>query len=369
MRILVTLENVKMDGVKRATTVLGNSLADCEDVWFYSLADAPAYFELGAPLLIANPPASPELANFFGAHPYSVYGPQIADMVRRIEELAIDTVILPAGLLTSFAPLIKEAVPDVTLIGWMHNNFQTYMQDYYQQMQAEFVAGLQAVDRLVVLTEPDLRDYSKYNANTVKIYNPMTLTPSAHADLDSHIIAFTARIAIQHKGIDLLLQSARFLAPGWKIAMAGSGTPEDMAEFNRLQDEYGVRDRIIYRGALHDEELSQHYASASIFVSTSRWEGMPLVIGEAMAEGLPVVAMGNTGSAEFIGADDYGVLTKPKSVAHFIASLNAMTRSRSMRAYYAQQSLKRAADFNQDQITMQWVNLLKTADAVMAQTA
>ncbi len=369
MRIMIGLENVKMDGVKRASTVLGNSLAATNDVWYYSLADAPAYFDLGAPLLVAQPPTSPTLANFFGTHPYELYRDQIGDMIRNIRALAVETVILPAGLLTSFAPILKRALPDVTLVGWMHNNFQTYMNDYYAHMQDEFVAGLRAVDRLVVLTDADLRDYERFNPQTTKIYNPMTLTPSGRADLDSRIIAFTARIDINHKGIDLLLQAAHYLQPGWQIAIAGSGTPEAMADFWAMQVAYGVQDRIIYRGALKDDELRQHYAGASIFVSTSRWEGMPLVIGEAMAAGLPVVAMANTGSAEFLGVSEYGILTQPQNVPDFITRLNALATNKIAREYYADQSLARAQDFKIDHITAQWQQLLGNADAEMIQTA
>ena len=53
MKVMIVLENIVMDGVKRASTVLGNDLVKHYDVSFYSLADAPAYFELDAPLLIA----------------------------------------------------------------------------------------------------------------------------------------------------------------------------------------------------------------------------------------------------------------------------------------------------------------------------
>ena len=52
------------------------------------------------------------------------------------------------------------------------------MEDYYVQMQAEFEGGLQAVDTLVTLTESDLNSYKRFNPNTVKIYNPLTLVPT-----------------------------------------------------------------------------------------------------------------------------------------------------------------------------------------------
>lgn len=53
MKVMIVSENIDLDGVKRAYTVLGNDLVQQVDVSFYTLADAPAVFELDAPLHFA----------------------------------------------------------------------------------------------------------------------------------------------------------------------------------------------------------------------------------------------------------------------------------------------------------------------------
>lgn len=108
MKVMIVLENIVMDGVKRASTVLGNDLVKQYDVSFYTLADAPAYFDLDAPLIIARRPTDPKLLNFFGSDPYTHYQEQIEDLIATIRDQHFQTVILPAGLTTSFAPLIKR---------------------------------------------------------------------------------------------------------------------------------------------------------------------------------------------------------------------------------------------------------------------
>ncbi|TOK87296.1 glycosyl transferase family 1, partial [Vibrio parahaemolyticus] len=65
----------------------------------------------------------PKLLNFFGSDPYTHYRDQINDLIMTIRDQHFQAVILPAGLTTSFAPLIKQALPEVNLIGWMHNNY------------------------------------------------------------------------------------------------------------------------------------------------------------------------------------------------------------------------------------------------------
>ncbi|WP_155286160.1 glycosyltransferase [Lacticaseibacillus zhaodongensis] len=366
MRILMTLENLKVDGVKRASTVVANSLAEHNPLWYYSLAPVMGtpIFDIKAPIITATPPVTSGIANFFGTKPYSVYHDQILDLIRTVKRLRIDVVILPGGLLTSFAPFLKRAVPGVKLIGWMHNNYATYMNDYYGQMQAEFEAGMNAVDELVVLTDADLNAYAYCNPNTQKLYNPITLQPKHHSNLDSRIIAFTGRIDIRHKGVDLLLEAIPKLRSSWQVAIAGAGKPADQQWFEAHIQDPAVKDRIIYRGPLDDAGLHAHYEAASMFVSTSRWEGMPLVIGEAMAAGLPIVAMANTGSTEFIKNDQYGLLTPAMDVNAFSAGVNALIDNVELRAYYAEQSLIRAQDFSLEAVRTAWERELLQIAAV-----
>lgn len=360
MKVLIVLENVVMDGVKRAATVVGNDLNKYVDVTYYSLENVEPYYTLDAPLVTAKHTVSADILNFFGSDPYGAYADQITDLCDFIERNAFEAVILPAGLLTSFSPFIKETTPKVNVIAWMHNNFKTYMEQYYTSMQTEFKRGLRAADTVVVLTDADYAKYSEFNPNTVKIYNPLTLEAPQKANLRKRVIAFTGRIAIQHKGIDLLLDAARFLHKDWKIAIAGSGTPADMKIFHELIAKYGVEDKIIYRGALKDKELRHHYEDASIFVSTSRWEGMPLVMGEAMGFGLPVVAMKNTGSDEYLRDNRYGIITKPQDVPDFVRVLDKMTRSLFLRRYYSERALERIQHFMPATITKQWLSVIAT---------
>jgi len=363
MKTLIVLENVVMDGVKRAATVLGNALTKYADVTYYSLENVTPYYELKAKLVEAKRPAAGHVLNFFGEKPYENYRDQIDDLSEFIEQGGFQSVILAAGLTTSFGPLIKKRIPNVRIVAWMHNNYKTYLTQYYQRMEKEFVAGLKQADAVVVLTDSDLKNYRQFNPNTVKIYNPLTLNPDKKADLTSHTIAFTARIAIPHKGIDLLLEAAQYLPDDWKIAIAGQGVPEQMALFRQLVEKFDVADKIIYRGALKDKALQEHYETASIFVSTSRWEGMPLVIGEAMGFGLPIVAMENTGSAEFLGHNQYGVLTKPEDVMDFVKELNKVIISEPLRHIYSKKSLERIQAFKIETIIKQWLPLLGSNSA------
>lgn len=57
---------------------------------------------------------------------------------------------------------------------------------------------------------------------------------------------------------------------------------------------------VTFRGVLHGRELERAYREASVFVQPSIEEGLSLVVGEALAHGLPVIATGNSGAAELV---------------------------------------------------------------------
>lgn len=162
MKILICVENLLMDGVKRVATVVGNELAKTNKVAYFTLATTPAFFELNAPLITtANPVNTGK--SFRGSKPLTKYSSQINDLIQVLIKGDYDVVILTAGLLTSFSSRIKARVPQVQIIAWLHNNYETYMDNYYRNMQSEFIAGLRSADRVVVLTSHDVIRFSKYS--------------------------------------------------------------------------------------------------------------------------------------------------------------------------------------------------------------
>lgn len=97
------------------------------------------------------------------------------------------------------------------------------------------------------------------------------------------------------KGVLDLLQAVALLPTkmDWVLHLVGGqgAEPETWIEVHRLREELGAAaNRVFIHGYLQDERLSQLYASASIFVLPSHWEGYGIVLLEAMARGIAVVS-------------------------------------------------------------------------------
>ena len=177
------------------------------------------------------------------------------------------------------------------------------MDNYHRNMQSEFITGLRSADRVVVLTRHDVIRFSKIQSRTIKIYNPLTIKRGTISSLTNHVISMVSRIDIQQKGLDLLVKIAANIPDDWEIRLAGSGPDEN--KLRNLISQMNVNNKLKLTGSLTDEQLAIHYQTSSIFMMTSRWEGLPLVIGEAMSFGLPVISMNNTGAQEFLNGGNF----------------------------------------------------------------
>ena len=112
-------------------------------------------------------------------------------------------------------------------------------------------------------------------------------------------ILFVGRLCPQ-KAVDrLLLAAAEFLPqlPQHDLLIVGTGEKRQALE--HLAWRLGIRSRVVFAGWQAD--LPSLMQASDLMVSTSRWEGMPNSLLEAMAAGLPIVATEVEGVSELLG--------------------------------------------------------------------
>ena len=103
---------------------------------------------------------------------------------------------------------------------------------------------------------------------------------------------------VQRKGYDLLIEA---LAPlkdlDWRLHIVGAQdrAPSCVQALRAQIAEAGLDERVTLLGGASDDELGALYHSADLFVSSSRYEGYGMVLTEALARGLPIIA--STGGA------------------------------------------------------------------------
>ncbi len=123
-------------------------------------------------------------------------------------------------------------------------------------------------------------------------------------------LLFAGRLTTQ-KGLDVLLKSLGRVAREaahleWKLDVAGDGPRR--AEFEALAASEGIAERVAFHGFLARERVRELYAEADVFAFPSRFEGMPNVVLEAMASGLPIIGTRIAGTEELVEDGVNGVL-------------------------------------------------------------
>jgi glycosyltransferase involved in cell wall biosynthesis len=108
-----------------------------------------------------------------------------------------------------------------------------------------------------------------------------------------------------HKGHDVLVDALAALADlPWRLVCAGAldRDPAFVADVQARAVAAGIADRIIYAGPLSGAALERAYADADVLVHPTRGEMYGLVVTEALAHGLPVIASDVGGVPEAFGA-------------------------------------------------------------------
>ncbi|AOU98648.1 hypothetical protein BI364_12380 [Acidihalobacter yilgarnensis] len=113
------------------------------------------------------------------------------------------------------------------------------------------------------------------------------------------------------------------------ILFLWAGDGEDAAGLRRRATSEGL-DNVCFLGS--QERSAPLLAMADIYLSTARWEGLPLAVIEAMAMGLPVVASDVTGHRELVGASGGGLLYPAGQPARAAAQLARLSGDAALRS-------------------------------------
>ncbi len=127
------------------------------------------------------------------------------------------------------------------------------------------------------------------------------------------------------KGQHILIESCAALGRkgmDFKLVLVGDGP--DRKSLEKLVIKLGIEQFVTFTGALGQEEVQKRYKEADIFVLPSFAEGIPVVLMEAMAMGLPVVSTRITGIPELIDDEVNGLLATPGDAAELSRMLTRL---------------------------------------------
>ena len=153
-------------------------------------------------------------------------------------------------------------------------------------------------------------------------------SPASRADGEIVELLFVGRLSSQ-KGVNILLAALAQLPARWHLRIVGDG-PE-RASLVALAASLGIAERVTFHGWAQREELPALYRAADIFVFPSLDEGMPNVVLEALASGLPIVATRIAGNEQLVAHGDNGALVPAGDAGAFADALAPLLADSSAR--------------------------------------
>lgn len=172
------------------------------------------------------------------------------------------------------------------------------------------------------------------------VYNGVEDAPAA----PEHVLATRARLGagredvvvwfaanlLPHKGLVELLQALSMVhETSWRLGVMGDGPEREGAE--RLVRGAGLAGRVVFLGRQAPAVVRATLPAGDLLALPSRMEGMPYIVLEAMAAGLPVVSSAVFGIPEAVVDGETGRLTAPGDVPALARALDALLRDAALR--------------------------------------
>jgi GalNAc-alpha-(1->4)-GalNAc-alpha-(1->3)-diNAcBac-PP-undecaprenol alpha-1,4-N-acetyl-D-galactosaminyltransferase len=187
--------------------------------------------------------------------------------------------------------------------------------------------------------------------------NPLSSSDceAAHFSVPTFI---TVTRLVEQKGIDVLLKAtaqAFERLPDWRLAILGDGPLRDYLQ--ALAGELGIASRVDWLGYVEDP--TPYLKAAKFFVLTSRFEGSPNALLEAMACGLPaIVSNASPGPLELVGENEAGLVVPVEDAGATAEAILKLAQDEELRATLGAAANERTRVHRLDDAMLVWRELL-----------
>lgn len=172
------------------------------------------------------------------------------------------------------------------------------------------------------------------------------------------LVLAVGRLDMQ-KGFDWLIQAFAEVAPkynDWGMAILGEG-PERFALDAQVKSA-GLKSRIFLPG--HARNIGEWYERADLYVMSSRFEGFPNALVEALAHAVPAVSFDcETGPRDIIRHEVDGLLVPPGNVAALSAALGRLMGDPKLRRRFSERAVEARQRFSMERIVGRWEELFE----------
>ncbi len=213
---------------------------------------------------------------------------------------------------------------------------------------------------ITVLTPFDIPFYRKKGINVEVMPNPSTFQPIKTNNhlREKTILAVGGLDRYWNKGFDNLIpifKEVQNIDEEWKLQIIGNGD-KGLEFLKNLVNEHDLKEKVEFLG--YKSNVSDYMYKSSIFILPSRLEGLPMVLLEAMSQGMACIAYDcKTGPSSIINDNINGLLIEDQNIEEMIKRLSLLIKDESLRVKLSEEGIKSLDNFSIESIGNKWEKL------------
>lgn len=236
--------------------------------------------------------------------------------------------------------------------------FLTKLAYYFRCWQEEHII-IPKYDRFVVLTKEDQQQWLSLNPHTICIPNILPFETKQKAALTSKSAIAVGRLDAQ-KGFDKLIciwKKINELHPDWHLNIYGNG--KDKQKLLQMINDLSLNNSItIYNPT---NQIIDCYLTASIFIMTSRYEGLPMTLLEAISIGLPPICYSfQCGPKDVITNGENGYIVDENDEKTMVLRIRNMIENENLRKIIGNKAKLSSSRFSEEIIMNKWISLFNS---------
>lgn len=267
-------------------------------------------------------------------------------------------ILIDVEVIASLFSIPATLFTKTRLITWEHFNFYEDNGSSLRVFSRKLISRFS--DCIITLTEQDKINYLnnlKIKGKIDFIYNPIENGDRISCDIKAKQLISVGRLTYQ-KGFDMLCEIAKEVLkdnPDWKWIILGDG--EDKEKLESKIKEYNLQGKLILKGKVSNVE--DYYKNSSLYVMTSRFEGLPMTLLEAKSYKLPIVSFNClTGPSEIVRNNINGFLIETGNVAAMVNKIGILLSDINKREDFSNKSNLDIEKFRLKPIVDKWENIL-----------
>ncbi|MBT9189028.1 glycosyltransferase family 4 protein [Zobellia russellii] len=219
-------------------------------------------------------------------------------------------------------------------------------------------------DAVTILTKFDQEYFEKRNNNVWLMPNPCPfeiINSNQSEDFkNKEILAIGDLDRYDNKGFDNLLDISAYILdkyPDWKLKIVGDGKEGHTYLLNKAK-ELNVENKVIFTG--HRTDIQQLLNNSSIFILTSRYEGLPMTLLEAMSQGVCCISFDCvSGPSDIITNNENGILIEDQNLEKMKFGLENLIKNPELRNRLRANAPSSMEKFSMKNVGEKWESLIE----------